>query len=129
MKDESTEEQNFRLRLLRLVAVQCAIPCVSSLTVALIGGGSVDAGGKDVTVVETQSAFLYIRAGGIGPDRILLFIIQVLQLHLHLQGSRRGRGLRLWAGREGKMFLIWTGILYLSIIHCVMALCRSSVLV
>lgn len=45
---------NKQRNILRLVAVQCAIPCVSSLTVALIGGGSVDAGGEGVTVVETQ---------------------------------------------------------------------------
>lgn len=83
-----------------MVAVQCAISCVSSLTVALVGGGSVDAGGKRVAVVETQPAFLHIRTGGIGPDRILLFFIQVLQLHLHFHGSRRGRGLGLRAGGE-----------------------------
>lgn len=101
LKYESTEEHSFRRRFLRLVAVQCAIPCISSLTVALIGGGSVDAGSEEVTVVETQPAFLYIRAGGVGPDRILLFVIQVLQLHLHFQGSRRGWGLGLRTGRAG----------------------------
>lgn len=73
----------------RLVTVQCAIPRVTSLTVALIGGGSVDARGEGVTVVETQPAFLDIWAGGVGPDRILLFAVQVLQLQLHLQRSRR----------------------------------------
>jgi len=46
--DEWKEEH-----ILRLVAVQCAIPCVSSLTVALIRSGSVDASGKGVTVMET----------------------------------------------------------------------------
>lgn len=88
--------------VLRLVAVQCAIPCVSSLTVALIGGGSVDAGGKGMTVVKSQSAFLNIRAGGVGPNSILLFTIQVLQLHLHFQGTRGGRGLGLRARRSGQ---------------------------
>lgn len=68
---------------LRLVAVQCAIPCESSLTTALIRSGSFDAGGRGVTVVEAQPAFLYIRTCGIGPDCILLFITQMLQLHLH----------------------------------------------
>lgn len=103
IKDELTQKHIFSWRLLRLVAVQCPIPRVSSLTVTLIGRGSVDAGGEGVTVVETQPAFLYIRTGGVGPDRILLFIIQVLQLHLHFQGSRWGRGLRLRAGRAGRV--------------------------
>ncbi|KAF3839321.1 hypothetical protein F7725_018038 [Dissostichus mawsoni] len=40
-----------------------AVPGVSSLTVALVGGGRVDAGGEGVTVVETQPAFLHIGAG------------------------------------------------------------------
>lgn len=111
--------------------MQCAIPRVSSLTVALIGGGSVDAGGEEVTVVEAQPAFLYIRAGGVGPDRILLFIVQVLQLHLHFQGSWWGRGLGLRAGRAGRGDVNldrYTISTYPSI-HCVVALCRSSVLV
>ncbi len=101
--NESMEEHIFRWKLLRLVAVQCAISCVSSLTVALIGGGRVDAGGEEVTVVETQPAFFYIRAGGVGPDRILLFIIQVLQLQLHFQGSRwcQGLGLRAEGAWQG----------------------------
>lgn len=59
---------------LRLVAMLCAISCVSPLTVALVGGGGVNAGGIVVTVVETQPTFLYIRAGGVGPDGILLSI-------------------------------------------------------
>lgn len=75
LKEERADEWTFRRRLLRLVAVQRAISCVSSLTVALVGGGSVDAGGKRVAVVEAQPAFFHIRAGGVGPDCILVFII------------------------------------------------------
>lgn len=51
--------------LLRLVAVQCSVSRVSSLTVALVGGGRVDAGGEKVTVVEAQSALLHIGARGV----------------------------------------------------------------
>lgn len=90
--------------LLRLVAVQRAVPRVSSLAVALIGGGGVDAGGEKVAVVEAQSALLHVGAGGVRPDGVLLFVVEVLQLHLHLHGSRRRRRLRLGAGerREGE---------------------------
>lgn len=125
LKGESTQK-----RLLRLVAVQRAVSCVSSLTVTLVGRGSVDAGGKGVTVVETQPAFLYIRAGGVGPDRVLLFGFHVLQLHLHFQGSRRGRSLGLRAGRAGRgdVRYYYCISIYMST-HCVMALCRNSVLV
>lgn len=94
---EATEEH-----FSRLVAVQRAVPRVASLTVALVRGGRVDAGGERVTVVETQPAFLHIRAGGVGPHRISLLVVQVLQLQLHLQGPRRGRGLGLRAGRAGR---------------------------
>lgn len=86
--------------LLRLVAVQRAISSVSSLAVALIGGGGVDACGKRVTVVEAQSALLHVRAGRVRPDGILLFVVKVFQLHLHLHGSRRRRRLRLRAGER-----------------------------
>lgn len=113
--------------VLRLVAVKCAISSVSPLTVALIGGRSVDACGKGVTVVESQPAFLNIRAGRVGPNRIFLLIIQVLQLHLHFQGSRGGRCLGLRAGRVGQRWILnrYAISIYLPI-HLAMAQCRKS---
>lgn len=86
--------------LLRLVAVQRAVSRVTSLAVALVGSGGVDAGGERVTVVEAQPAFLHVRAGGVRPDGVLLFVVKVLQLHLHLHGSRRRRRLRLRAAER-----------------------------
>lgn len=86
--------------LLRLVAVQRAVSRVSSLAVALVGGGGVDAGGEGVTVVEAQSALLHVRAGGVRPDGVLLFLVKVLQFHLHLHWSRWRRRLRLRAGER-----------------------------
>lgn len=83
--------------LLRLVAVQRAVSSISSLAVALVGGGGVDAGGERMTVVEAQPALLHVWAGGVRPDGVLLFVVKVLQLHLHLHGSRRRRRLRLGA--------------------------------
>lgn len=70
-----------------LVAVQRAVASVSSLTMTLIRGGSVDTSGERVTVVEAQPAFLHVRTCGIRPDRIFLLFIKNLQLHLHFQGS------------------------------------------
>lgn len=85
----------------RLVAVQRAVSGVASLTVALVGRGGVDARGEGVTVVETQPALLHVRAGGVRPHRVLLFILKVLQLQLHLQRPGGGRGLGLRAGGGG----------------------------
>lgn len=87
-------------RLLRLVAVQRAVASVSSLAVALVGGGGVDAGGERVAVVEAQSALLDVGAGGVRPDGVLIFLVKVLQLHLHVHGPRRRRRLRLGAGER-----------------------------
>ena len=106
--------------------MQSAVPRVSPLTVALVGGGSVDAGGKGVTVVETQSALLYVRAGGVGPDRILVFGFHVLQLQLHFQGSRRGRSLGLGAGRAGRGDVRYTNICPSVRSATVLWLCRYS---
>lgn len=87
---------------LRLVAVQRPVPRVSSLTMALVGGGRINARGKGMTVMKTQSAFLNVRAGGIGPNGVLLFVIKVFQLQLHLQGARRCRGLGRRTDGEGR---------------------------
>lgn len=81
--------------LSRLVAVQGAVPGVAPLTVALKGGGGVDAGGEGVAAVEAQPALLHIGTGGVGPDWVPLSLLQVLQLHLHLHGPRGGQGLGL----------------------------------
>lgn len=80
--------------------MQRAVSSVSSLAVALVGGGGVDACGKRVTVVEAQSALLHVGAGGVGPDGVLLFVVKMFQLHLHLHGPRRRRRLRLRAGES-----------------------------